>query len=589
MKASDLNTFRSIFLDEAVGLIEGLEECLLAFESGDYSAERINAIFRVAHTLKGGAKAVRLEGLARFSHKMEDILVQVRQGKILPSREMATLLFKCLDVLKSYITGLSKDYDFTLDTSDLEKVLSETRMQSGEESPNAKDDDIIWPTDDEDSEEFNNSAAGEVKKDKDNEKQAESFLKFNQKAPDTLEKSGPHIQEEFLRVNLKKLDSLLNLVGELVVNQSVMTGHRSLGTTHSDHSLEIITYMEKLVGEIKDLSISLRMVDIKQLFLKMRRAFRDVAFELKKEVEFITVGEDVELDKAIHEKIGDVLAHLIRNAVDHGIEETDEREKNQKPRIAKVTLKAEQREDHILIIVSDDGRGMNPDKLVQTAIRTGLINERTSLTREEAFSLIFRPGFSTKQVVTNISGRGVGMDVVKKTVIELKGDISIRSEIGKGTDFVITLPLSLSIIPGMVVGIEKNKYVVPVSQLVETIEYHRLRIETSTHEGRMINLRGEVIPVISLSHLLHQKNGKDKKMNHSDNYQLGIVTLFNGRKVSFEIDEILGYQQIVLKKLGAEMRNLPGIIAGTILSDGEPGLILNLHELAERRKLHAAT
>jgi two-component system chemotaxis sensor kinase CheA len=467
-------------------------------------------------------------------------------------------LLQTLDHFKAYVAGLKSDMNHVHDTSQIVLILQ-----------NLKNEQIASPS---------TSTSAPV---------TDAILK----EPVTATVPGgavvpppanvKPVEEENLKVNRHKLDSLLNLIGELVVNQSMISGHRSQGTLESEHSDEILGYIEKLVYEIQGISISLRMTPIVPLFQKLKRIARDAGSTLSKTIQFVTEGEHVEVDKVILDRISDPLTHLVRNAVDHGLETDEERVQAGKLEKAIIVLKAEHQEDRIVLTLKDNGRGMNPQKLIAKAVEKGLISPQDVLSNTEAYDLIFKPGFSTKEAVTEMSGRGVGMDVVQRAISDLKGTIQIQTELGKGTEFVISLPLSLSILTGMVVGVDNHKYVVPVSQLVETVELNHFRIESSAGQGRIFNLRGEVIPIYSLSSILRLDKVKDSQFPKKKSCP-GLITVHNGRKISFQIDQIFGQQQIVLKKLGSEMQDLPGVVAGAILSTGEPGLVLSLSDFVRK-------
>ncbi|RYZ76947.1 MAG: chemotaxis protein CheA, partial [Proteobacteria bacterium] len=341
----------------------------------------------------------------------------------------------------------------------------------------------------------------------------------------------------------------------------MVTGYKTDRALESDASHQTLNAMEKIVHEIQNLSLSLRMSPIAPLFQKLKRIARDASQELHKTIEFVTEGEHVEVDKSVMDQISDPLNHLIRNAVDHGVETDTERAATGKKSNAVITLKAQQQDNRIVITLSDNGRGMNAEKLIAKAKEKGLIAMDTVLTNEQAYALIFSAGFSTKEKVTDMSGRGVGMDVVQKAVWDLKGQIDIQTTLGQGTQFIISLPLSMSILTGMVVRVDQQKYVVPISQLIETVELKKFTIESSTEKGRMFNLRGQVIPIHSLSNILH-----GSQTVAGNELGTGLVIAHKGRKFLFAIDEICGQQEIVLKKLGRELQDVPGIIAGAILS-----------------------
>jgi len=576
------------FLEEAQALLDETEAAFIALDEGDRSPDLIDRIFRLAHNFKGSAKTVGLQHLSDFGHAFEDVLTKVKNGTLIPDKDVCTVLLQTLDHFKSYVAGLKEDLKYIHDTeaiiATLNSLANETTLQNSESvetnistMSSASDTAETPPAQTSGAEVETELAAAK-------EPVAALPIELAVTRSSSVPKAKP-AEEENLKVNRKKLDTLLNLIGELVVNQSMVAGFRDLQLLNSEPSMRTISAMEKIVLEIQSISMALRMTPIAPLFQKLKRIARDASGSLSKTIQFQTEGEHVEVDKIVLEKISDPLTHLVRNAVDHGIETDEERTRADKDSVAVVTLSAQQKEDRIIITLADNGRGMNAKKLIAKAIEKSLIPASAQLSDEDAYALIFKPGFSTKEQVTDMSGRGVGMDVVQKAIEDLKGHIQIQTKLGEGSKFTISLPLSMSILTGMVVGIDQKKYVVPISQLVETVELSHFRIETSTDKGRMFNLRGDIIPVYSMSRILHSQpvSSMDPTKRRT-----GLITIYNGKKYSFEIDEIFGQQQIVLKKLGYEMRNLPGIVAGAILNTGEPGLVLDLSDFIEKGVHHAA-
>ena len=553
MDSSDIE-IRQIFIEEANQILEDAEGAFIQLDRGDQSRELIEKIFRLAHNFKGSAKAVGLDDLARLSHIMEDVIALVKNGSRVADRDLCSILLRGLDGLKESLKLLTQNPAAESDTRETQKAI-EQFLAGGMSAPRTQEP-LPAPVE---------SGSPIV-------------------AAGGVSSSPAEKEKESIRVSIQKLDTLLNLVGEMVVHQSIITGHRVQGTTGSEHAIQTLSYVEKIVSEIQNLSMMLRMVPIKPLFQKMSRVVRDCSVSLGKEVVFEIDGEHVELDKSVMERITDPLTHLIRNAVDHGLESMEDRALSGKPSSGRIRLSAQQREDQILITVSDDGKGLNAGKLRQKAVEKALIEAEEQLSEQECHALIFRSGFSTKEQVTDISGRGVGMDSVQRAVEDLKGRITIETAPGKGTVFIVSLPLSLSIIPGMVVSIEDRKYVVPVSQLVEIIEYGKLTVRDSGPKGRMLDLRGEVIPILDLARMLH---GSARAGREESSKAPGLVVLSGGKKLSFQVDAILGQQQIVIKKLGDEILGIPGVIGGTVLSNGEPSLILELDQIYRSQK-HAA-
>lgn len=580
MEEDIVGELRHVFLQEARDLLEKVEASLIAFDGGDQSETRIDDIFRVAHSFKGSARSVGFDSLASFAHKMEDMLSRLKSKTLSNSAVVTDCLFQCVDILGKYTSGLEKDLNFTLDTGAVEHRISELMNGPVE---NQSDRQVGYGI-------FDDGEA--VRKTEIIKFPHKEKVKHKSDSRDLVmagsSQTPPHMEGENLRVPLAKLDALLNVVGELVVNYNMLMDHRQRGTVASEHALHTMGYTLTIVKEIQDIAMSLRMVSIKPLMQKLQRAVRDVSNHLGKKVTFRIEGDHVELEKTVLEAIADPLTHLVRNAVDHGLESTGDRLAAGKSEQGLISLDVRPREDQVEITIADDGRGIDREKVLAKATESGLIDsERAAfLSHEEVNQLLLMPGFSTKSEVTEISGRGVGLDVVKRSIEDLKGTLHISSEAGKGTKFTIVLPQSFSIIGGMVVDVDKRKYIIPVSQLVETIELKRFAVETVTGRGRVINIRGQVVPVLSLGEILHgvprSRMGNDRDKTHRP----CLVTIANGKRVSFEVDEIEGQQQVVLKKLGHEMRQMVGISAGAILSSGDPGLVIDLVALA-KEKVHA--
>ncbi len=543
---------KKVFLEEARQSLEEAEAAFMALEGGDASGERIGQIFRLAHNFKGSARAVGFIALAEFAHHMEDLIALIRSGKLQATQAVCTTIFRGLDVLKAYVDGLQSDFGFTLDTSALVREFRQYCDTAGaSQTSSASPEASQW------SDPF--EAPPQNPKEPVVATQANNEGKKNQAAPDSI------------RVPLVKLDSIINLIGELVVNQSIMSSHRVHGTTGTNHAIQTLSYMEKLVAEIQDLSMTLRMVPVKPIFQKMARIVRDLSSQQGKNIQFSMEGEAIEIDKTILERMTDPITHIVRNSVDHGIESPEARTAAGKPAQARVRMVAFQQDDQLILTIEDDGRGLDSVKIREKALEKGLITADANLSESQVQELIFLPGFSTNDQITEISGRGVGMDVVRRSVQEIKGSIQLKTEPGKGTQFRIALPLSLSIIPGLVVNIGSGQYVVPISQLVEVIEPGKQKIQEFAGQNRVINLRGEVMPSLCLGQLLGEKT--------EDRQRASLVISSAIGKVSFEVEDILGQQHVVIKPLGYEVAARRGILGGAVLSSGEPSLILDLVDL----------
>ncbi len=534
-----------IFLNEAEQLLEeGEEHCLaLAATSSD---KEVGALFRVFHTFKGSSSSVGFLSLAEVVGHLENLLQNLRDGKITFTENVCKIFLDTVDFLRSSIQKLKSDLNCNILPEEMIARIKNTE-QEALQIPTSKEPSL--PA----------------------EQSSTPFFQGEQ-IPEFDESSGfrEEPQEKLIRVSSRKLDTLINLIGELVVNQSILTAHQEKPGLQLSVRESPVEYMIDLCNEVYELSMSLRMTPIRQIFQRMNRLVIDLGLSEKKEIEFICSGEDIELDKAVIEKLSEPLIHLIRNAVDHGIEDSEQRLAVGKSAKARITLTAELLEDFALIKISDDGRGLNKENIIKKGIEQGLLNSKTTIDEisdSEAFALIFQPGFSTKERITEISGRGVGMDVVERVMNEVHGSIEIQTKEGVGTTFNLKFPLTLSVIHGLVVTVDQCSYVIPITQVIETV-----RCDAN---GRVLVLRGESIPVFKLGEILHGEMDR----THYSGTKLGVVILFRGKKVLFEIDSIVSQRPLTLKPIGPEVQRIRGISAGTILDNGEPALVLNLESL----------
>jgi len=376
-----------------------------------------------------------------------------------------------------------------------------------------------------------------------------------------------------VRVDIGRLDNLMNLVGELVINKTRL---EQIGLTHRiTDLLEAIEQMGRLTTDLQNLVMKVRMVPIKQVFNRFPRMVRDLARELNKEVQFIVEGQDTELDRTVIDEIGDPLVHLIRNAIDHGIEQPDERIKVGKEKTAFLRLAARHDGNNVIIMVEDDGRGIDIEKIRRKAIEKGFLTEKEGEYTDESeiLKVIFRPGFSTAEVVTDLSGRGVGMDVVKSKIESLNGNISIETKKNAGTKVIISLPLTLAIIQALLVSVGGEQYAIPLSSIDETTFILPEQIKTVKNQEVMV-LRGTVLPLLRLDRLL------DIPPDNTGNGELFVVVVRKGeRRVGLVVDQLVGQQEIVIKSLGQLLTGIRGIAGATILGNGQVSLILDVNSL----------
>jgi len=378
-----------------------------------------------------------------------------------------------------------------------------------------------------------------------------------------------------IRVSADKLDELVNLVGELVITQARLS---QIALSSNEPSMVSLSEeVERITWSLRDSALNIRMLPIGSTFSKFKRLVRDLSRDLKKEVELTTDGAETELDKTVIEKLNDPLVHIIRNSIDHGIELPEERMHNGKPRVGCVHLSASQSGGSVLIKIRDDGAGMDKEAIKAKALRMGLISENAELSDSEIYELIFAPGFSTAEKITNVSGRGVGMDVVIKAIDSLRGTVEVESKRGEGSTIILKLPLTLAIIDGLLVQLEKEFYVVPLSSVEECIELTRNDIEKA-HGRHVVNIRGEIIPYINLRERFVVEGAAPE-------IEQVVIVGIKGNRFGIVVDKVIGQHQTVLKALGKMYKNVEGISGATILGDGTVALILDVMKIVEKEEI----
>lgn len=396
---------------------------------------------------------------------------------------------------------------------------------------------------------------------------------------EAVKKQGEQRQEAAkatLKVDTVKLDSLFDLVGELVVTHSLINEEFANLSAQNSSTNQNLSQLGKIVKDLQDQTMSLRMVPLKQTFQKMSRLVRDIASSSGKNVRLDVSGEDTELDKNVIEKIADPLVHILRNAVDHGIESVEDRIKYNKSEEGHIHLNAFHRGGNIVIEIEDDGKGLSRDRIVKKAVEKGIVSNPSSLSDEQIVNLIFAPGFSTAEKVTNISGRGVGMDVVKRNVDSLQGKVEIASEEGKGSRFTIKLPLTLAIIDGIVVKVGDTRYIIPIISVEESIRPEKEMLSTIRKQEEILNIRGEIIPLVRLHRLFMLNAGMENLWD-----SIVVIVQSENRKFGIMADMLLGQQQVVIKSLGKRFKDSKGISGAAIMGNGEVGLIMDVNGIRE--------
>lgn len=586
------------FLDEAMQSMTDVEQCFLSLENNPDDVENLNKIFRLAHNLKGSSKAVGFLELGAFTHEFETFILKVKNKDLNLSSRVVDLLLRANDFVTLMVTGLKENLEATFQFEDLLNEMKDFTNDGEEAAPAAEEDEdlfdpskpvqaagallepdsleIAFRKAQEEAEKAEELAASGAAPSSPNLKIVSENKPKSAAAP-VVKKSGSSdgSADENIRVSLKKVENLINTVGEIVILQSVLNR-----MTDSSESLELkktVHLLNKITKEIQDTAMALRMVPVKTTFQKMNRIVRDTSSALGKDVQLNLVGEETEIDKTILEKINDPLVHLIRNSVDHGIESADKRKAAGKPEKGTVDLRAYHQSGRLIIEIQDDGAGLNPEKLKAKAIEKGFIKPGQVLTDDECYLLIFAAGFSTKEQVSDVSGRGVGMDVVKTNIQELNGEIKIESKLGEGTKFIISLPLTLAIIQSLVIKYQEHRYIIPLSYVFETIQIKDYSHQFATGIGDVINLRGESIRLFRLGDFFSLKGTLPIEE------QIAIIVRSGPLPFAISVDDILGQYEVVVKQLSPEMNNFMGISGTTILGDGNPALILEPLDLLKRK------
>jgi len=526
-----------LFHAETVDLLDGMEASLLSIQESGFNKEHVDSIFRAVHTVKGGASVFHFKILVDFTHDTESFLDDVRNAKIEITNEMVTLLLEIKDQINTMLEEIIQN--------DCKERYDDATLSQCESLKQR----LLVLYDDKKPQEPSQSPTQTIPQSK------------------NVVESGNIAHSTTLKIESNKIDYMINLLGEMVITTASVKEHSS---RINDKDLkDSVDSLYKILEELREASMKTRMVPIGDTFNRYKRIIRDLSMELDKEIELKIVGADTELDKTIIEKISDPIMHLVRNSIDHGIEDKDERKKLNKPEIATITLSASHEAGNIIIKVKDDGRGLNSQEIVKKAVEKKLISSGDKLSESEIYQLVFEPGFSTAKSVSDISGRGVGMDVVKRNIEELRGSVDINSFLGKGSTITIRLPLTLAIIDGFMVKIGSQPYIIPLEMIVECIELTQEHKEF-LEEKNFLNLREHVLPVLNLKKFFRYNQLQNE---HRENV---VVVQFGISKVGFIVDELLGEFQTVIKPMSIVFKNLNGIGGATILGNGEVAPILDI-------------
>jgi two-component system, chemotaxis family, sensor kinase CheA len=606
----------SEFVIESYELLEAAEIALLALETEPENIENVNTVFRAFHTVKGSGAYLGLKRLAEFAHHAESLLSRMRDREIQCSGGYANLALRSLDILKEMLTAVEqssvgKPMHLPAAYGELVTVLKNPEAYGVNGETDAQTSAVeVKKIDSEGYRESDEDALriGEilVASGRISEKQMEAVIAkkgdklLGQALVDEGLASWDDITEALItqnrkntmktasdssvRVRTDRLDSLIDMVGELVIAQSMLAQDSTVIQGIHHELARKISHAGKIVRELQDLSMGMRMIPLKNTFQKMARLVRDVSKKCGKQVEFVTDGEDTEIDRNMVDFIADPLVHMVRNAVDHGIEKPDNRKANGKSAVGKVKLAAYHAGGDVVVELTDDGAGLDPEKLVAKAIAKNLIESDKGMSENEIFRLIFAPGFSTADTITDVSGRGVGMDVVRRNIEAMRGRIEISSEKGRGSVFTIRLPLTLAITDGMLVRVGSERYIVPTVNIQLSFQPNQKMLSSVAGRGELVSLRGELMPVFRLHELFDVKGALEDPTEG-----LLMIVADGRRRCALLVDELLGQQQVVTKTLGQGVGKIPGVSGGAILGDGCVGLILDTAEIVALARQNATS
>jgi two-component system chemotaxis sensor kinase CheA len=687
--------FHQVFFDESFEGLDIMESGLLNMDPGDVDAEQINAIFRAAHSIKGGSGTFGFTNIASFTHVMETLLDEMRDGRRQVTAEAVNVLLRSVDILREMLKATSEggqmdEAQVQEQQAELEAVLKGgadkgaasaaapaaatesaveqeptgwhivfrphahmmrtgndplriirelsalgelqadtdlsclpsllelepedcylswdlhltgdvSREQIGEVFDWVEDDcDLaIMPIMPPQAEAPAPAAAGETQPEAKpveperragDRREAEDRRQTDRREGKGAAPAAAGGGSSSIRVDIHKIDTLINMVGELVITQSMlgMLGE-DFDMSRVERLRDGLTQLERHTRELQESVMQIRMLPISFTFSRFPRLVHDLSTKMGKKIQLKMTGENTEVDKTVIEKIGDPLVHLVRNSLDHGIEAPEERVAAGKPETGTVELNAFHRGGNIIIEIRDDGKGLNKNKILDKAKERGLVAEDGHLSDQQIFELIFAAGFSTADVVSDVSGRGVGMDVVRRNINELGGNIEIESETGKGSSFIIRLPLTLAILDGQTVVVGDETYIVPLVSIVESIQIRPEMFNLVAGKGETFKLRDEYLPIVRLHETFGVENAKAKDLTEG----LLVVVEGEGRRCGLFVDDLLGQQQVVIKSLEANYGKIEGVSGATILGDGSVALILDIPGLirlagqGKRQVLHS--
>lgn len=567
MKVRDPDTIALIgeFLSESEDALSRADQTLIIVEQGVATPDHINSLFRVFHTIKGVAGFLELQDIQSLAHKTESLLNGCRENVFPLGGRRLDLVFDATSMMRKILNELrtaveaSAEFITTQDiptlVSFLDQALQPDFQATDAPSAPSTPPQMVLPL--------------------------ETSLQASDgngqpKGPVADQRTETKLRQT-IKVDLERVDRLVEMIGELVVVEAMVVGAPEITHSASSRVRNCLSQLAKVTRDLQDVGMHMRMLPVSGVFQKMARMARDLARKSGKQVQVLLAGEQTEMDRSMVEQISDPLVHMIRNSMDHGIESPEIRRSLGKPEQGTLRLEARHEGGSVVVELSDDGRGLRRDAILAKAVSQGLVDPARVYSDDEVFSLIFRPGFSTAEKVTDISGRGVGMDVVRRNIDAMRGRLTVRSVQNQGTSIKILLPLTLAIIDGMMVACGKERYIIPTLSIIESMKPEASMVLTQGGSKEMLNMRGRIMPLLRADRLLNTKGAIQDPTQ-------GLVVILEGvgQKVGLLVDEVIAQQQVVIKNMSEGLGETQFISGAAILSDGHVGLILNVEEITSQ-------
>jgi two-component system chemotaxis sensor kinase CheA len=579
IKETDDLEFLNEFCTEGRDLLEQIEQGVLVLEGEPAHKDMLNQVFRAFHTFKGNAGILNLVPVKHLAHELESLLDAVRKGRLPIDRRVINLILAGGDAMRKYVdligqrlAGVDSGQAVIVPVNALIARVKNCLAGKEDEQPVQQAPVAVQQTP---IATLGHAVVADP--------QAPATQPATQPANPSPTKNnmGPTAEGpvNFVKLDTRKLDQLVDLVGELVIAQSMVVEDPHVQALQRGVLASQLRQLSRITTDLQLTAMSLRMIPIRGIFQKMGRLVRDLAISQNKKVQLQLLGEDTEIDRNMVEELADPLMHMIRNAVDHGVESPQTRQQNAKPEVGTIKLQAYHRGGGIVISISDDGKGMDPERILNKAIERRLIAADAVLSKTEIFDLIFQPGFSTAEAVTDISGRGVGMDVVRGHISRLRGRIEVQSTLGHGSEFIIRLPLTLAIIDGMMVSVGEERFILPTLSIRESFKPQEGMISKVQGRGELVMVRGKLIPLVRLNEQLEIASGIAEPID-------GIVVVVESRSQlrGILVDRLIGKSEVVIKPLGETFKHAHGLTGSAILGDGRVALILDPDTLGSLQK-----